>query len=318
MNIIKKIVTCSLLACMSIFFVFNTTGCSTPTAEELIKETNANISKISSFEANAKLDLDMNMSMSGTEIPFATTFDLNIKATTKPSVIHMAGNMSMNLFGGSNKTDMESYVTVDGKDIITYTKESDGSSWSKTISEGEESPSSDILSMLSGVTVSDAKYTLEETKEKINDADVYLLKATLNYDQVKSILGSSLFKDSAITNELTSENYDYSNFKPSVEIYIYKDSKLPAKVTLDMAKALENMMNTVSGATADEASSTQSSVSAKKFNISLTFSNFNKVDAITIPESVLSSAESNSSTNETISPEETIVPEETTTSSKED
>lgn len=295
MNLIKKIGACSLLACMGATIMFGTTGCSQPTPEELLKEVNTNLSKVSSFEANTKMDLDMDMSISGTSIPFTTNLDLDIKATTKPSIVYMNGKITMDLFGGTNKGDIESYITVDDKDIVTYTKSTDGSSWSKTVTTDSDAPSSDVLNMLSGITVSDTKYTLEDTKDKINDADVYLLKGTVNYEQVKSLLGSSLLKDSAVTGELVSDNYDYSKFTPSVELYIYKDSKLPAKVNIDMAKALESVVNSV--ASNDEANTSSSSVTANKFNVNMTFSNFNKVDAITIPDNVLSSAESSTTSD---------------------
>lgn len=308
MRTLKKFGIYSLAICLCLLMALSTVGCSTPTPEELIKDVHNNISNVSSFEGNMKMDLDLNMGMGGTEIPFTTKLDVNIKSNTTPPIIHMNGNMDMKLFGGTTKGTIESYITADNENIITYTKAADDSSWSKTISDGTTSSSSDVLNMMSGITISDAKYTLEG-EEKYNDADVYVLKATLSYDQVKSILSSSYLESSAISSELTSENYDYSKFNPTVTMYVYKDSRLPAKVSIDMAKAFEDLMDSLSGSTPDEANESDSYIKANKFLVEMSFSNFNKTEKIEIPANVLKSAEGSSTLSTAPVKEEATVSE---------
>lgn len=124
--------------------------------------------------------------------------------------------------------------------------------------------------------------TLAEETEKIGDKEVYVLTSTISGEEFQQILGSM--------EEMTESigEVDFSTMQAEVTMKIYKDTVLPASVSIEMSDSGEGF---------------ESEGVLIKFNsisVVMNYNEFDSIDSITIPEEALSapSADEGSILNE--------------------
>ena len=120
------------------------------------------------------------------------------------------------------------------------------------------------------------KASLDDKLQKVGKKDAYLLRVTLKGEYVKELFSSlgDMAKD--ISNVL-----DPDRININMDIYIYKDSSLPAKITADLGDLTDAM---ISGT--DE----ENAAKIKEITLSMTVNSYNKVKPIQIPEEVKKNA----------------------------
>ena len=257
-------------------------------AESLVADVRKNISENSFFDGNFKLTTDMEMSFDGGSMSMNVGADASIKASKDPACTYMNGKINTGILGDM---EMEEYVVTDNEGVIKYSKSTynDKSQWTKEVLNGEDKDSVNIYRNLCNFLPEDGNYTLEETQEKINDKEVYCLKTTLSYADIEDLMNSS-GENASLIGEDDKESVDFSKIVSDSYIYIYKDSKLPAKFTIDMTKAFQDAMKE-----ATSESEKIGSMNLKKFTYELTFNSFDKKGSIVVPDNVVSNAKTDSS-----------------------
>ena len=257
-------------------------------AEGLVADVRKNISENSFFDGNFKLTTDMEMSFDGGSMSMNVGADASIKASKDPACTYMNGKISTGILGDM---EMEEYVVTDNEGVIKYSKSTynDKSQWTKEVLNGEDKDSVNIYRNLCNFLPEDGNYTLEETQEKINDKEVYCLKTTLSYADIEDLMNSS-GENASLIGEDDKESVDFSKIVSDSYIYIYKDSKLPAKFTIDMTKAFQDAIKE-----ATSESEEIGSMNLKKFTYELTFNSFDKKGSIVVPDDVVKNAKTDSS-----------------------
>ncbi len=221
------------------------TGCGEK--EDYFETAKKNMQELKSYSMN--IDVEMQMKTGGITINLPITLSSDVDVTNKISKMEM----STELMG----TNISSTAYVDGTDennVIQYSS-TDGTNWTKTKVENNNNQANNLVNA-------------DNLKEiKSDDKDYYVYEATLDKDKMTGIIGEDLTDNDImgsidITNNIT--------FK----YYINKKTKYVEKIVAE----LNDVMNVTDEASGQEAELT-------KLNFEITFSNFNEVKEIVIPES---------------------------------
>ncbi|WP_178040310.1 DUF6612 family protein [Frisingicoccus sp.] len=253
-----------LLASVMILSAVALGGCGKKeaTAESLVKQANENMEKVKSFAGDLDMQMSMNVASEGVGMDIDMGMTGTIECTTEPEIFHMKGTMDMSLLGLS--MDMDMYTQIDGDKGITYIGVMD--EWMKSETPVEEGGMEDMYTV-----AGDGKdMTLAEETEKIGDKEVYVLTSTISGEEFQQILGSM--------EEMTESigEVDFSTMQAEVTMKIYKDTVLPASVSIEMSDSGEGF---------------ESEGVLIKFNsisVVMNYNEFDSIDSITIPEEALS------------------------------
>ena len=111
--------------------------------------------------------------------------------------------------------------------------------------------------------------TLSEETEKIGDREVYVLTSTITGEEFQEIMG--------VMENMTEGvgDMDWSNMQANVTMKIYKDTILPASVSIEMSDSGEGIES--EGVT----------VKFNNLSVVMNYVDFDSVDSIEIPEEAL-------------------------------
>ena len=195
--------------------------------------------------------MDMDMVMTGT-----------MQATQDPEIVYMDVAMTSGLFGLS--LDMDIYTQTEEDKVITYT--GIAGEWMKTEQEGL---SKSNLAELQKMFGSGKEMTLAEQTEKIGDKEVYVLTASISGEELEKVMSAM----GSMANGL--DSMDLSQFQADTCMKVYKDTMLPASITLDMITNGEGME--VDGVV----------TKINKMTITVDYKEFDTIDSIEIPAEAL-------------------------------
>ena len=137
--------------------------------------------------------------------------------------------------------------------------------WMKSETGIDESSIQDMYSI-----AEDGKdMTLAEETEKIGDREVYVLTSTITGEEFQEIMG--------VMENMTEGvgDMDWSNMQANVTMKIYKDTILPASVSIEMSDSGEGIES--EGVT----------VKFNNLSVVMNYVDFDSVDSIEIPEEAL-------------------------------
>ena len=258
----KKIVW--LLASVMLLSAVALGGCGSKnevTAESLVKEANANMEKAKSYAGDLDMEMSMNLSSEGVSMDMDMGMEGTFEGMSEPEIFHMKGSMDMSMLGVS--VDMDMYAQVEGEKAISYICIMN--EWMKTESEVSDSSVQDIYTVVGDGT----DMTLAEETETIGDQEVYVLTSTITGEEFEQIMG---IMDSVASG---AGEMDWSEVQADVTMKIYKDTVLPASVSIEMSDSGEGV---------------ESDGLTIKFNgisIVMNYTDFDTIDSITIPEEAL-------------------------------
>lgn len=253
-----------LLASVMILSAVALGGCGKKevTAESLVKQANENMEKVKSFAGDLDMQMSMNISSEGVAMDMNMGMTGAIECTSEPEIFHMKGTMDMDLLNLS--VDMDMYTQVEGDKSITYINMMD--EWMKSEAAVEEGGMEDMYTV-----AGDGKdMTLAEETEKIGDKEVYVLTSTISGEEFQQIMGS--MED--MTESLGEA--DFSTMEAEVTLKIYKDTVLPASVSVEMSDSGEGFES--EGAT----------IKFNNISVVMNYNEFDSIESITIPEEALS------------------------------
>ncbi len=241
-------------------------GCSKEkvTAESLVKEANENMEKVKSFTGDMDMEMSMDLSSEGISMNMDIGMEGTFEGTTEPEIFHMQGTMDMSLLGLS--MDMDVYTQVDGDKAISYINIMN--EWMKSETEVDESSMQDMYTV-----AGDGKdMTLAQETEKIGDREVYVLTSTITGEEFEQIMGVM----DTVTEGLG--EVDFSTMQADVTMKIYKDTVLPASVSIEMADSGEGIET--EGMT----------IKFNNISVVMNYTDFDSIDSITIPDEALAAS----------------------------
>ena len=257
----KKIVWLLVSVMLLSAVVFGGCGKKEVTAESLVKEVNENMEKVKSYTGDMDMKRSMNVSSQGVAMDMDMGMQGTIEYTAEPEIVHMKGTMDVSLLGLSMDMDMYSQVEDDKATVYMCMM----NEWMKSETGIDESSIQDMYAI-----AEDGKdMTLAEETEKIGDREVYVLTSTITGEEFQEIMG--------VMENMTEGvgDMDWSNMQANVTMKIYKDTILPASVSIEMSDSGEGIES--EGVT----------VKFNNLSVVMNYVDFDSVDSIEIPEEAL-------------------------------
>ena len=257
----KKIVWLLVSVMLLSAVVFGGCGKKEVTAESLVKEVNENMEKVKSYTGDMDMKMSMNVSSQGVAMDMDMGMQGTIEYTAEPEIVHMKGTMDVSLLGLSMDMDMYSQVEDDKATVYMCMM----NEWMKSETGIDESSIQDMYAI-----AEDGKdMTPAEETEKIGDREVYVLTSTITGEEFQEIMG--------VMENMTEGvgDMDWSNMQANVTMKIYKDTILPASVSIEMSDSGEGIES--EGVT----------VKFNNLSVVMNYVDFDSVDSIEIPEEAL-------------------------------
>lgn len=257
----KKIVWLLVSVMLLSAVVFGGCGKKEVTAESLVKEANENMEKAKSYTGDMDMKMSMNVSSQGVAMDMDMGMQGTIEYTAEPEIVHMKGTMDVSLLGLSMDMDMYSQVEDDKATVYMCMM----NEWMKSETGIDESSIQDMYAI-----AEDGKdMTLAEETEKIGDREVYVLTSTITGEEFQEIMG--------VMENMTEGvgDMNWSNMQANVTMKIYKDTILPASVSIEMSDSGEGIES--EGVT----------VKFNNLSVVMNYVDFDSVDSIEIPEEAL-------------------------------
>nr|WP_330392417.1 DUF6612 family protein [Hespellia stercorisuis] len=123
---------------------------------------------------------------------------------------------------------------------------------------------------------------MSDKTEKMDSKEVYVLEGKLNGKEMEKQIVSLQEEVKEIFKDMDFEKMDIP-----MTLKVYKDSKLPASIEMDM----NSFVNEIFKVVMDEEE--QGNMTAKTCLLTMTFQEYNTVDAIEIPKEALDAVEQN-------------------------
>lgn len=261
-------------------------GCSNNkvSLDDLMSDSKSALEEVNSANLELGMNVDISIESSGFEVPMIMDLTMEGDMVNDPSSMNMTMDLAVSMLGQEESMTGQVYVVEEDGQTVTYAKSSELAGWTREVNsnfEFEEIITPDFLDNFDKDTLQ-----LETTDEKINDQAVYLLTGKMKseaFEEAMPEMGSDLLGSAGVFDDTTSTT---SNMQIDGKVYLYKDSKLPAKITLDLKDGFDEMLS----ASMQDSLGSDASCTINEFVLTLTFNEYNKVDQITVPEEVLSAS----------------------------
>ena len=245
-------------------------GCGTSpakvTAESLLQEVQTKCESMKSMETHTTAEITLDAAaLGGTSLDMTT--DMTMQTTTDPVASYMKGSIS--LLGSTLDTEM--YTIVEDDQIFSYTGMAgqwmvQKMAYDKDSVEKINAAASDLLKSKDSLTLAD------ETQD-VDGTEAYIISGSISGADVKNLMGSMESTLGTLTGD-TEMNMD--DLSVEFTYAVSKEDKMP--LYMDM---------TFSGL---GAGSGDEQVTFSKFNMKMEYTNYDTVEAITVPQDVVDTA----------------------------
>ena len=263
----KKLMSMMLCLVLLVSVVFTGCGKDSVTAEDLITEMNENAENVQSVMGDMSMGIKIGMEIPGqdTKMSLDMTYEGAFEMLKSPEIFHLDGHVGMSLMGLD--MDMEVYSERQDDEVITYMNMMD--QWQKSSTSYDEEENVNVQDVYKFVTEGTELELAEET-EKIGDQDVYVLTSTLNGDALKN-----LFQMMSMGAEELAAFGDMADAKVEMTMKVFKDSKLPAAITMTVKDMTVE----------DEVEGME--MSLDQIEMIINYTEYDTLDAIEIPQEAL-------------------------------
>lgn len=241
------------------------TGCKKETPDSLLKEAIKKQAEAKSVDGSMDMDMTMGMAQSGVSMELDMNLQMDMKMTQNPDAYHLKGSMGMDFMGLNVDMEMYGEENKEGDKFTVYSMTN--GTWQKY----EEEKSEDVAETLANLDSFSAEgLELEKDLVEVNGKKAYKMTGTIEGEE----LGDSGILD-AVGEEM--QDMDWSDVKAKISIWIYKDSKLPAALQIQVKDAPQ----TEDGAAAY----------LKSLNLKMEYKEYDKIDKIEVPKEALDAEE---------------------------
>lgn len=240
-------------------------GCKKETPDSILKAALKKQAEAKSFEGSMDMDMTMGMAQSGVGMELDMNLQMDIQMTQDPAMYHLKGSMGMDFMGLNVDMEMYGQENKDGDKFTVYSM-TDGS-WQRYEEEQDE----DVAEILANLdSISAEGLELEKDLVEVNGKKAYKMTGTMEGEE----LAESGVLDAAGEE---AQNLDWSNVKAKVSIWIYKDSKLPAAMQIQVKDSPQPEDGAVTY--------------LKNLNLKMEYKGYDKIDKIKIPKEALNAVE---------------------------
>lgn len=254
-------------------------GCSEKvTAESLMKEMQENIEEVNSYKASMCMEMEMAVEAEEESESIGMSMDMDIEMVQNPMMYYMGGSISVDPLGLS--IDMENYGELKENEMVTYVGAF--GEWQKSTTEVDAEETMNEMLELDAFIMDGKEMTLAEKTEKCNEKDVYVVGMTFTGEDLETIfekMFASMSEEFGALDESEME-INYEDAAIDITYKIYKDSKLPAEISMSISENSEFSMSMEGVA-----------MSFEKLDYDITYTEFDTIDSIEIPEEALNAEE---------------------------
>nr|WP_317361687.1 DUF6612 family protein [uncultured Blautia sp.] len=248
--------------------VIMSTGCKKETPDSILKEAIKNQAEAKSVDGSMEMDMTMGMAQSGVSMELDMNLKMDIQMTQNPDMYHLKGSMGMDLMGLNVDMEMYGQESENGDKFTVYSMTN--GNWEKYEEEQDE----DVAEALANLdSISAEGLELEKNLVEVKGKKAYKMTGFMEGEDLE---------ESGLLNAAGEEaqNLDWSNVKAKVSIWIYKDSKLPAAMQIQVKDSPQPKDDT------DDAM-----VYLKSLNLKMEYKGYDKIDKIRIPKEALNAVE---------------------------
>lgn len=247
------------------------------TAESLCKETAEKMRSVESFTSSVNMEMDADVRIEGQDMDFVMDSTYESDVHLDPYISHTEGNYVMTAAGQRETQDVEMYMQKSGKKANLY-----------VLSEGywlmveNYSISEYDVDLFNSIGKGDLEAKLADDTVTIDGKEAYRLDVVLT----GSDLANCFRGETEAVLGMDYSGLNWYSMNADSKLYIYKDSKLPARIDIDASdlgdKFVEAMLDSAFG------TDYQYTYNLNKFDVQFTYTDYNDVKPITIPSEVTS------------------------------
>lgn len=236
------------------------------TPENLLEDVGKNLAKVES--ASGDMTISSTVSLNGETV--GTGMELSLEITADPRATHMSGPVTMMMSGEEYQVDVEFYAVEKDGEIATYSGMS--GAWSRGTQEiPEDVMNTDTYEKLAEAADS---FKLSEDLAEVNGQECFELKGNVEGELLEDLVGEELMAANDGKTNLPTEDQIEGASLPCT-ILIYRDTILPAKISIDM----DDIMQETYASFGDSAEA--------ECSVEITYSEYNKTEEIRVPDQVL-------------------------------
>lgn len=293
----KKIVALALVLVMVLGLM---AGCGEKPmdAVTLAKKMDEASKNLTDLAAKMGMELDFSLAMPGMTMDMGLAMDMDMQYKMDMSASYTAGTMTVDAMGMTEQTRMESYMTMEGDKLVSYTYDAESEMWLKTEEDlaAMKAQMENLMGM--ALKLSDIpaeKMVLAEEQETVDGKSCYVLTVTLDGSYVQDGVSAVL---EALPAEL--EEMDLSGLKDmdlsamTIKTVFRVDAATFRPVQMDleilgMGEVLNGLMGELMSALAGEESA-EMTVDVPKCVISMKQMRYEDVAVPAVPQDALDNA----------------------------
>lgn len=255
-----------------------------PDANKLVADASQKMKELKSMNS----DITMEIAMSENGKAMSLESGMKISALEDPELM----KIEMTIKGESAGTKIPETVSdmygqeTDGATVI-YMSVDQGQNWFKQTATSDALSQYSAKDSMGAYLKSSSNFKLTGT-EKVGESDAYKLEGAVSGADIEKVL-----KDSGGLKQLSklmpgmSEDEIVKDAKPMpITVWIDKESGYPVKYDMDMAGLMSSVMDKIA-----KSASSNHKISVDKMKISMTVSDFNKVEKFDLPDNVKNAKE---------------------------
>ncbi len=237
------------------------------TAESLLQEVQSKCDAMKSLETHTTAEITLESDALGGTMDM--TMDMTMQTTTEPVANYLKGNISIPGLGTA--MDMENYTVVQDDQILSYT--GIAGQWMVSKMAYDKDSVERINAAAEDLLKSKDSLKLADETQDVDGTEAYMISGSISGADVKNLLSSMESTLGGLTGD-TEMNLD--DITVDFTYAVSKADKMP--LYMDMV---------FSGLGAGEG---DEQVTFSKFNMKMEYTNYDTVEAITVPQDVVDSA----------------------------
>lgn len=243
-------------------------GCSgKETPKKIMDRIEKNLAEVTSFSNHVEMDIKMEELVHYTKV----TMDMEMKNTMEPKAGHAKGTAEVSMRGVSLNSQMEIYQVEEDGAQVTYSG-MDGTWLKETADVGSGGIALD-KNLFAEMGESADEFQLADEMIELDGKSCYEMYGDVTGKELMGILGSQMLHGFGLV-ELPDDNA-VSQLEIPVILDVYEEEMLPARIHVDMTDVLNDLYDGL-GESAD----------VTHYVIQLSFTEYNTVEEIQVPEEV--------------------------------
>lgn len=277
-----------------------------PSVVSLTKDAMTNLNKAGSAEVRVKTEGDISAIYDALNIGLNITLDsdTDIEMTKDPARAKGTTDLTVGAVGQEQKIHGQFYRDRSDSAVTTYVRWENGDWMKKTEEVPQETGSDkengkgivipDSVMQMAGILkyLSDGslKAELMEETVQVNEKEAYQINSTLSGEVLKQFVESGVINIGSI--DLNKVNIDWANVSIPAQLYIYKDSKLPARITMDCTSIGSQVVGNMLKEELADLPIGEIRIDVNSFTVDITIDRYNEIEAFEIPVETADAAES--------------------------